>query len=83
MRMLMQSSTSASLCGYLQHGANEDAVDAENRSPLHWAGVCPGNWDGRLSLVGEQQMFFKSLLNQMSFNSSSLLWLCLKCPPAV
>ncbi|XP_016057881.1 PREDICTED: ankyrin repeat domain-containing protein 35 isoform X2 [Miniopterus natalensis] len=21
----------------LQHGANEDAVDAENRSPLHWA----------------------------------------------
>lgn len=30
----------ASLCGFLQHGANEDAVDAENRSPLHWAGVC-------------------------------------------
>ncbi|KAK2084157.1 Ankyrin repeat domain-containing protein 35 [Saguinus oedipus] len=27
----------ASLCGHLQHGANEDAVDAENRSPLHWA----------------------------------------------
>lgn len=33
----MLSPTSASLCGYLQHGANEDAVDAENRSPLHWA----------------------------------------------
>lgn len=32
----------ASLCGCLQHGANEDAVDAENRSPLHWAGVCQG-----------------------------------------
>lgn len=32
----------ASLCGFLQHGANEDAVDAENRSPLHWAGVCQG-----------------------------------------
>lgn len=31
-----------SLCGHLQHGANEDAVDAENRSPLHWAGVCRG-----------------------------------------
>lgn len=30
----------ASLCGSSQHGANEDAVDAENRSPLHWAGVC-------------------------------------------
>lgn len=30
------------LCGYLQHGANEDAVDAENRSPLHWAGVRRG-----------------------------------------
>ncbi|XP_024908100.1 ankyrin repeat domain-containing protein 35 isoform X2 [Pteropus alecto] len=27
----------ASLGGCLQHGANEDAVDAENRSPLHWA----------------------------------------------
>ncbi|OWK05046.1 ANKRD35, partial [Cervus elaphus hippelaphus] len=27
----------ASLCDCLQHGANEDAVDAENRSPLHWA----------------------------------------------
>ena len=33
----MRCFTSASLCGYLQHGANEDAVDAENRSPLHWA----------------------------------------------
>ena len=32
----------ASLCGSLQHGANEDAVDVENRSPLHWAGVCQG-----------------------------------------
>lgn len=32
----------ASLGGCLQHGANEDAVDAENRSPLHWAGVCQG-----------------------------------------
>lgn len=32
----------ASLGGSLQHGANEDAVDAENRSPLHWAGVCQG-----------------------------------------
>lgn len=32
----------ASICGCLQHGANEDAVDAENRSPLHWAGVCHG-----------------------------------------
>lgn len=31
-----------SLCDCLQHGANEDAVDAENRSPLHWAGVCQG-----------------------------------------
>ncbi|XP_012873677.1 PREDICTED: ankyrin repeat domain-containing protein 35 [Dipodomys ordii] len=27
----------ASFCGSLQHGANEDAVDMENRSPLHWA----------------------------------------------
>lgn len=42
----MLSPTSASLCGYLQHGANEDAVDAENRSPLHWAGVCLGTgWE--------------------------------------
>lgn len=36
----------ASLCGCLQHGANEDAVDAENRSPLHWAGVCWGQGVG-------------------------------------
>lgn len=34
--------TAASLCGFWQHGANEDAVDVENRSPLHWAGVCQG-----------------------------------------
>lgn len=37
----------ASLCGCLQHGANEDAVDAENRSPLHWAGVCQGTGGNR------------------------------------
>lgn len=37
--MLTPSSIAASLCGCLQHGANEDAVDAENRSPLHWAGA--------------------------------------------
>lgn len=41
----------ASLCGCLQHGANEDAVDAENRSPLHWAGVC---WGQRVGVGGKQ-----------------------------
>lgn len=67
----MQSSTSASLCGSLQHGANEDAVDAENRSPLHWAGVCLGNGTGGwLAFVQERQMFFKPLLKQISFNPS-------------
>lgn len=43
---------SASLCDCLQHGANEDAVDAEHRSPLHWAGVCQGT--GRKRLQGPQ-----------------------------
>jgi hypothetical protein len=41
MRLLTLSSMLL-FCGYLQHGANEDAVDTENRSPLHWAGVCWG-----------------------------------------
>lgn len=48
MRMLTPRSIAASLCGYLQHGANEDAVDAENRSPLHWAGACLGSVGRRL-----------------------------------
>ena len=47
-----------SLCDCLQHGANEDAVDAENRSPLHWAGVCQGTsgkrgcWDPKVGREG-------------------------------
>lgn len=46
----------ASLCGYLQHGANEDAVDAENRSPLHWAGVCWGTGGNRAAgTVGRER----------------------------
>lgn len=60
LRMLTPSSIAASLCGYLQHGANEDAVDAENRSPLHWAGAClgtggkkPGKQDGRITFGGD------------------------------
>ncbi|KAL2771900.1 ankyrin repeat domain-containing protein 35 isoform 2 [Daubentonia madagascariensis] len=37
MKRIFSCSSSQCVKVLLQHGANEDAVDAENRSPLHWA----------------------------------------------
>uniref|UniRef100_A0A2I2YXE6 Ankyrin repeat domain 35 n=1 Tax=Gorilla gorilla gorilla TaxID=9595 RepID=A0A2I2YXE6_GORGO len=37
MKRIFSCSSTQCVKVLLQHGANEDAVDAENRSPLHWA----------------------------------------------